>query len=127
MKICFEVKERERESRLMIEIKEEGEIKRECDQRLGERKREKTKKKKIQHRNYRVLDIILLSAQKIITALTFRIDHLQEKAVIFGVIKPFGCQETPLFLSQTSYRYNYLGSIELVQIQVGEVMKFLFV
>ena len=47
MKICFEVKERERESRLMIEIKEEGEIKRECDQRLGERKREKTKKKNL--------------------------------------------------------------------------------
>ena len=66
-----------------------------------QRKRKKTKKKKIQHRNYRVIDIILLSAQKIITALTFRADHLQEKAVIFGIIKPFACHETPLFLSQT--------------------------
>ena len=70
-------------------------------QRRDREREKKTKKKKIQHRNYRVLDIILLSAQKIITALTFRIDHLQEKAVIFGIIKPFGCQETPLFLSQT--------------------------
>ena len=66
-----------------------------------EKEKERQRRKKFSIVITEFLILFCFLRKKIITALTFRIDHLQEKAVIFGVIKPFGCQETPLFLPQT--------------------------